>query len=293
MSKKDEYREWLHSKEWKRIRGGFIRKAGGCCSICGHKSVHNDVHHVTYRKERSDVRDGDCRVLCRACHEAVHKAIDLIGGEYKTLQIKQRWRATLEMIDAHELRPRRYLKKHLKPSKKKKPIPPKKQAGIDREAEAIRTDIRLNLNGGAVLMAGKIFQRLTSALKKEAANILGLSFPLASGWRSRFIDTEIDIGTIEKLFRLKYGQRLSKKGDRASTRPKVTYVKNLKKRNRPHPPKNQTPKLSPKVKAARKAERERKATIKRKIRKEESIREHDAIVKEWGTGRRRYEPLRY
>ena len=74
---KREYREYLKSDDWRNKRAKFIQyvrrcnKGVACCTVCGVEETL-DVHHLNYRNIY-DVTFDDLTLLCRPCHESVHK----------------------------------------------------------------------------------------------------------------------------------------------------------------------------------------------------------------------------
>ena len=67
--KRDNYHEYLQSKEWKQKRLRILRKAGFKCRKCGKKAT--EVHHETYERIFNE-RDTDLTALCRTCHDKKH-----------------------------------------------------------------------------------------------------------------------------------------------------------------------------------------------------------------------------
>lgn len=72
MNRKEQYKQYLTSKDWKAKRTKKIR--GRKCAIC-HSGKGLHVHHLIYRKW-TDVKQSDLRVLCWRCHKLVHRLID-------------------------------------------------------------------------------------------------------------------------------------------------------------------------------------------------------------------------
>jgi hypothetical protein len=66
---------YLKSDHWKNLRLERLVMSKCCCSSCGVKSTNNDVHHITYSTSLWQVKVDDIRVLCRDCHERVHKVM--------------------------------------------------------------------------------------------------------------------------------------------------------------------------------------------------------------------------
>lgn len=51
-----------------------ILSSVGCrCTICGQRSIANDVHHIFYPKDLRTTSPSHVRVLCRRCHVEVHE----------------------------------------------------------------------------------------------------------------------------------------------------------------------------------------------------------------------------
>lgn len=66
-----EYRQYLNSPEWKKLRESFISHKGSKCEKCGSES-NLQVHHLHYKnifKEKFE----DLMVLCKSCHRKEHK----------------------------------------------------------------------------------------------------------------------------------------------------------------------------------------------------------------------------
>ena len=64
----DEYRRYLQSPYWNRVRGLLMYQRGGKCEIC--KSPKRlEAHHLRYinlRRELSNLQD--LQLLCHDCH---------------------------------------------------------------------------------------------------------------------------------------------------------------------------------------------------------------------------------
>ena len=73
------YRDvYLKSKEWSEIRSGAIKDQGKHCQLCFRPRSSSgrglDVHHIDY-KNLHDVTGRDLMVLCRECHDMIHRLI--------------------------------------------------------------------------------------------------------------------------------------------------------------------------------------------------------------------------
>ena len=62
---------YLKSEHWKTLRTEALLKKKARCMVCKSEE-HLDVHHMRYRS-LWDVKVKDLLVLCRDCHEKVHK----------------------------------------------------------------------------------------------------------------------------------------------------------------------------------------------------------------------------
>lgn len=72
--KKDEYRKYLDSAEWKLLRNSILKERGCVCEKC--KVTNNrwnlHIHHMTYKRLFNELK-ADLLVLCATCHKEVHK----------------------------------------------------------------------------------------------------------------------------------------------------------------------------------------------------------------------------
>lgn len=72
---------FLKSEKWKGNRKMLVATAGAECACCGVIDWSNDVHHVRYRSGWKHTGYRDVAVLCRDCHDHVHK---LFGNKMPT-----------------------------------------------------------------------------------------------------------------------------------------------------------------------------------------------------------------
>lgn len=73
-SSRNEYLNYLQSKEWQEVRKRVFTERGRKCERCG-KDLENkiaDVHHKTYENLFNEKME-DLEVLCRPCHQDEHK----------------------------------------------------------------------------------------------------------------------------------------------------------------------------------------------------------------------------
>lgn len=65
-----DYRAYLKSPEWKRMRAKVLDRAGGWCERCRtRRALH--VHHKTYAR-LGDEKMADLEALCGGCHMKEH-----------------------------------------------------------------------------------------------------------------------------------------------------------------------------------------------------------------------------
>ena len=66
------YKEYLQTPEWDQIRRRSLIIADHRCQVCEASSVELHVHHKTYERRGEELPD-DLIVLCKTCHEDIHK----------------------------------------------------------------------------------------------------------------------------------------------------------------------------------------------------------------------------
>ena len=67
--RRDNYHEYLQSKEWKAKRSKILRMANYKCRKCGERATQ--VHHETYERIYNE-KDTDLTALCKDCHSKIH-----------------------------------------------------------------------------------------------------------------------------------------------------------------------------------------------------------------------------
>lgn len=92
------YQAYLQSYEWQKLREAALEHHGRECQICG---GHHDlqVHHVSYN-DGTLAKVEDLAVLCRDCHNKLHKALDDIKIYNKTLRDTTRVEMAKRIADA-------------------------------------------------------------------------------------------------------------------------------------------------------------------------------------------------
>lgn len=91
------YRDvYLKSDHWRNLRLERLR-IDPKCVFCGVSSLSNDVHHVSYAENLWDVKAKDLRVLCRQCHNEVHRVMDN-EPHIKLAPKQRRWSLAFDLI---------------------------------------------------------------------------------------------------------------------------------------------------------------------------------------------------
>lgn len=70
-----EYKQYLKSKTWKRIREKAMIRAGYKCQLCNQGGKLN-VHHRSYENLGRE-HASDLITLCEKCHTTFHKAAEV------------------------------------------------------------------------------------------------------------------------------------------------------------------------------------------------------------------------
>ena len=71
--KKQPYKDYLLSNEWKKKRNKKLKEAGNKCEECG-SDKKLQVHHKTYKHIFKEPLT-DLMVLCDTCHKLIHKLL--------------------------------------------------------------------------------------------------------------------------------------------------------------------------------------------------------------------------
>ena len=66
-----DYKAYLQSDEWKKIRELALRRDGYTCRICG-TAINLRVHHVNYEHVGTELELDDVVTLCDECHSKIH-----------------------------------------------------------------------------------------------------------------------------------------------------------------------------------------------------------------------------
>lgn len=69
---KAEYREYLRTHHWRRVRSDYFDKHPRQCFVCEHANRPIHLHHRTYKNVGHEPHE-DLVPLCERCHTALHK----------------------------------------------------------------------------------------------------------------------------------------------------------------------------------------------------------------------------
>lgn len=103
-----EYREYLSSPEWARVRFGAILRAGYTCEGC-EKERTLEVHHLSYLRLGRE-RESDLIALCKTCHKRADALRPVFrswcrvryGSKYLFVDMRAAWDRFREERKAHE-----------------------------------------------------------------------------------------------------------------------------------------------------------------------------------------------
>ncbi len=90
----EQYREYLKSEHWQRVRDSALERALRLCQVCNGPDGL-EVHHRTYERIGNE-RSEDVTVLCDACHTLFHERM---RPELKTVTIQDALREAYERVD--------------------------------------------------------------------------------------------------------------------------------------------------------------------------------------------------
>jgi len=81
----ENYRTFLHSEYWKRIRNKVLKRDEYTCRKCG--STYNlQVHHKTYENHGAEHKHlNDLITLCNFCHTLEHQADKELNERYNQI----------------------------------------------------------------------------------------------------------------------------------------------------------------------------------------------------------------
>lgn len=97
----DFYRKvYLKSDEWKTRRAKKLALANARCALCKGVSFQNDIHHLTYRNI-GDEKMSELKVLCRICHQAAHRVLELYPCIKNRKNTKLAWFELRKKIKVH------------------------------------------------------------------------------------------------------------------------------------------------------------------------------------------------
>lgn len=102
-----EYLRYINSPEWKDLRRQKLLEGLCTCELCTQVDRHNDVHHVVYNN-LWDCTTADLRILCRPCHDLVHRMLKAYPSVKKMPTNKLKWQQLCCLIDKHAFGPREW-----------------------------------------------------------------------------------------------------------------------------------------------------------------------------------------
>lgn len=70
MTRRNQYRSYLNSSEWKEVRACALERTSGFCQFCG--AVATQVHHSKYPKQFGDEHPNSLIPICKKCHDISH-----------------------------------------------------------------------------------------------------------------------------------------------------------------------------------------------------------------------------
>ena len=83
-----DYKEYLKSEKWQKIRKTAFSQRGKKCEVCQSvKSLH--IHHLTYDRIFNESLS-DLQILCRKCHEKVHDIQKKVNRKKSKLSLAQK-----------------------------------------------------------------------------------------------------------------------------------------------------------------------------------------------------------
>lgn len=75
MSRRDDYKKYLASLDWKEQRAVALERTSGFCEYCGDIAIQ--VHHAKYPKKFGEESPHNLIPVCKRCHELSHGIRDM------------------------------------------------------------------------------------------------------------------------------------------------------------------------------------------------------------------------
>lgn len=85
MKRRDEYRQYLKSPEWKEHRDLALVRTDGFCQFCG--GIAADVHHVRYPKQLGAEHPHSLVPVCEQCHAISHGIHDMKKNALENVKV--------------------------------------------------------------------------------------------------------------------------------------------------------------------------------------------------------------
>ncbi len=79
-----DYRKYLKSRHWQRVRKAALKRAGYRCQICAERGLTLSVHHSCYDRRGRELAQ-DVVVLCENCHRLYHDHLVSVEKKAKEL----------------------------------------------------------------------------------------------------------------------------------------------------------------------------------------------------------------
>lgn len=84
---KNEYRIYLQSEQWQRIRKMILERDGDSCVVCGSRE-NLEIHHKNYLNVGNE-NLSDLTTLCSTCHALFSQNCDNRYAEYTAIDKKE------------------------------------------------------------------------------------------------------------------------------------------------------------------------------------------------------------
>ena len=85
-----DYKSYLETKHWQKIRNAALKRSGRKCQVCGTKGAPLHVHHNDYCRRGKELAQ-DLVVLCGDCHALFHKNQAAVEKELEEALVIERF----------------------------------------------------------------------------------------------------------------------------------------------------------------------------------------------------------
>lgn len=96
---RENYREYIGSNQWQKVRRKKLKKEKGVCVVCSGKA--RQVHHWKYPTHWGCEKDREIDVVCGYCHRLIHSEAPLLLKDIKhskTCRIPKKKTEVIETI---------------------------------------------------------------------------------------------------------------------------------------------------------------------------------------------------